>query len=158
MKFLSLNRVQLSKRQEAKQKLLDIQILCTDIGALEKNEKQIREIKNGIATPNKIYLEDIMPFLTGYARVISYIAEGPDLKLQKVISLTEGQCHQGMMHGYNRQFDFVTKSCRVGFWKPLTLAGTSDKVSVPWGKWSWYVENGQMKCQEGIYVGHQDKK
>jgi len=63
-----------------------------------------------------------------------------------------------MMQGYNRQFDFVTKSCRVGFWKPLALSGTSDKVSVPWGKWAWYMDNGQMKCPEGIYVGHQDKK
>lgn len=36
--FLSLNRVHISKKQEAKQKLLDIQILCTDVEALKKNE------------------------------------------------------------------------------------------------------------------------
>ena len=62
-----------------------------------------------------------------------------------------------MMQGYNRQLDFVSKTCRVGYWKTL-IFGASHKVSIPWGKWAWYNESGQMKCQEGIHIGYQDKK
>jgi hypothetical protein len=117
---------------------------------------KIKQQKNNQGIP--FVLEDFNSFLTGYARVICYLADGPNHKLHKVLSLTEGQFHQGLMQGYNRQFDFATKSCRVGFWKPISLAGRADKVSVPWGKWAWYNENGSMKCPEGIYIGLQDKK
>ena len=86
-KFLTLKGVQVSRSQGASGKLVDIQILCTDIVALKQNKSTIRELKTGNAA---VYLENVKPFLTGYARVLCYTAEGPKLKLSKVISLTEG--------------------------------------------------------------------
>ena len=78
LRFFSLYGVKLSRTQEAKQKLLDIHILCTDAAAHKLKDNQTKILKQEQAP---LYHDDVAPLLTGYARVISYIAGGPDLKL-----------------------------------------------------------------------------
>jgi len=43
---VTLKGVQVFKSQEAKKKVVDIQILCTDIEAFKKNEAKIKQFKN----------------------------------------------------------------------------------------------------------------
>ena len=59
-----------------------------------------------------------------------------------LISISEGQLENGLLHGYGRK---ITKDgeSQVGFWKQ----------GHPYGKFAYYNPDGSFKSPDGMYIG-----
>lgn len=63
--------------------------------------------------PEFITLQELAPWLTGFARIIEYEAGQSH---NRVLALNEGCFKRGFFHGYGRSLSTVTLSCKIGFW------------------------------------------
>jgi len=103
-------------------------------------------------------------FLTGFGRCIQYeIIREPDgcTKERRFVNMKEGEFENGAFKGYGRLVDNSGK-CKVGFWDTFvpnsynrrkTITEGTSTISVPFGKWAWYNEDGNYVADEGFYVG-----
>ena len=88
-----------------------------------------------------IDFKEISYFLSGIGRATIYLNGIPN----KII---EGHFQNGFATGYARIFD-KSGGCQVGYWNKHF---PNLDVSVPNGKWAWYLKSGQRKCKEDYYI------
>lgn len=105
-----------------------------------------------------IEYDEIKECLKGIARVIVFRSEISELYSGKIdgksfgiMHMFEGHVTEGIMDGYARQLE-NNGECKIGFWKPIT----TDNVPAPFGKWAWYMKNGEFKVKEDIHLGAPD--
>ena len=62
--------------------------------------------------------------------------------MPELISISDGQLENGVLHGYGRKI-INDGSCQVGFWKQ----------GKPYGKFAYYNSDGSFKSPDGMYIG-----
>jgi len=135
--------------------------------APETQTLKINLIPSVTSTPQNTTIEfdDIKQYLTGFARCIIYKESKLNGKTDRLfVSLNEGQYEKGLIKGYGRIID-LKGECKAGYWDVISVSSTAAKkkkskvpassydVSVPYGKWAWYLKNGRFKVPEGLYIG-----
>ena len=90
--------------------------------------------------------DQIRPQLTGIGRALIKSESGGAL-----LRIIEGRFHGGVAEGYARIFE-KSGDCRLGFWKK------DGVMSVPYGRWAWYLKSGQPYLKPGLYGAQKDGK
>jgi len=90
-----------------------------------------------------ISIEDVMPCLTGYGRIIKYRVLNEDERLNgrncELLYIVEGKFIEGQMDGYCRLIDCESEEVHVGFFKN----------DLPSGKYQRFALDGES-VEEGI--------
>jgi len=74
----------------------------------------------------------------------------------KLLKMMEGEVRHGYQVGFSRILN-NQGHCQIGYWESIAV-DASLSLTIPWGKWTWYVSDNMQKVIQDYYLGAQDPK